>query len=96
MACNFLLVQFNGFMSLMSYFDVTYIVNITKTSYSRQFNMYLLINKCVMSVLTRATRRNIPEDAILHGHGRENLKSYKLSKFHISLSIISITVELWT
>jgi hypothetical protein len=29
------------------------------------------------SVLTRATRRNILEDAILHSHRRENLKSYK-------------------
>jgi hypothetical protein len=29
------------------------------------------------SVLTRATRRNIPEDATLHSHRRENLKSYK-------------------
>jgi hypothetical protein len=28
------------------------------------------------SVLTRATRRNISEDTILHSHRRENLKSY--------------------
>jgi hypothetical protein len=27
--------------------------------------------------LTRATRRNIPEDTILHSHRRENLKSYR-------------------
>jgi hypothetical protein len=26
--------------------------------------------------LRRATRRNIPEDTILHSHRRENLKSY--------------------
>jgi hypothetical protein len=29
------------------------------------------------SVLTTATRHNIPEDTILHSHRRENLKSYK-------------------
>jgi hypothetical protein len=29
------------------------------------------------AVLTRATRRNIPEDDILHSHRHENLKSYK-------------------
>jgi hypothetical protein len=32
------------------------------------------------SVLTRATRRNIPEDTILHSHRREKLKSYKTNK----------------
>jgi hypothetical protein len=31
-----------------------------------------------MSVHTRATRRNIPEDTILHSHRRENLKSYNI------------------
>jgi hypothetical protein len=29
-----------------------------------------------MSVLTKAKRRNIPEDGILHSHRRENLKPY--------------------
>jgi hypothetical protein len=30
------------------------------------------------SVLTRATRRNIPEDTILYSDRRENLKSYHM------------------
>jgi hypothetical protein len=34
-----------------------------------------------MSVLTRATRRNNPEDTILHSHRRENLKSYIYWRF---------------
>jgi hypothetical protein len=38
------------------------------------------------SDLTRATRRNIPEDAILHRHRRENLKSYNgLFDRHVSV-----------
>jgi hypothetical protein len=32
------------------------------------------------SVITRVTRHNIPEDAILHSHRRENLKSYTIIK----------------
>jgi hypothetical protein len=30
------------------------------------------------SVFTRATRRNNPEDTILHSHRRESLKSYNI------------------
>jgi hypothetical protein len=37
-----------------------------------------LVRTDVWEQLTRATRRNIPEDAILHSHSRENLNSYSV------------------
>jgi hypothetical protein len=39
------------------------------------------------SVLTIATGRNIPEDAILHCHRRENLKSYNLCSYFFRFMI---------
>jgi hypothetical protein len=42
------------------------------------------------SVLTRATRRNIPEDTVLHSNRRENLKSYNfLAIFSALMTVIS-------
>jgi hypothetical protein len=42
--------------------------------------MYFIEEWCLLGcyVLTRATRRNNPEDTILHSHRRENLKSYNV------------------
>jgi hypothetical protein len=46
------------------------------------------------SVLTRATRRNNPEDTILHSHRRENLKSQILHiHFHPLQRKVSIGVQ---
>jgi hypothetical protein len=39
------------------------------------------------SVLIRSTRRNIPEDAILHSQCSENFKSYKIvEELHLNVS----------
>jgi hypothetical protein len=40
------------------------------------FALMEAINSSETSVFTRATRRLIPENGIIHSHRRENLKSY--------------------
>jgi hypothetical protein len=45
-------------------------------------------------LFTRATRRNIPEDAILHSHRRENLKSYNVvpsSPILVTLTLVALS-----
>jgi hypothetical protein len=45
------------------------------------------------SVLTRFTRRNISEDAILNSHRHENLKSSKLDRYSNDMYIIFINFK---
>jgi hypothetical protein len=45
------------------------------------------------SVLTRGTRRNNPEDTILHSHRRGNLKSYTPSVVPISPILVTLLKE---
>jgi hypothetical protein len=48
------------------------------------------------SVLTRATRRNIPEDAIVHSHLRETPKSYKMQGLYSTGLLGSVSGQtLW-
>jgi hypothetical protein len=44
-----------------------------------------------LALVRRATRRNIPEDTILHSHRRENLKSYKYQVFLRSVRRLLLT-----
>jgi hypothetical protein len=46
------------------------------------------LNSSETSVLTRATRRNIPEVTTLHSHRRENLKSYTANLLFENVTVI--------
>jgi hypothetical protein len=45
------------------------------------------LSSSVTSVLTRTTWRNIPEEATLHSHCRENLKSYIINMLSWGLEV---------
>jgi hypothetical protein len=47
------------------------------------------------SALTRTTRRNIPEDTILHSHRSENLKSYHSSSIDVEFHAVSSAPTLY-
>jgi hypothetical protein len=57
-------------------------VALVRTDVSEEFSASIItrmmeaLSSSKTLVLTRATWRNVPEDAILHSHCRENLKSY--------------------
>jgi hypothetical protein len=53
-----------------------HIASIIKVTRIGELETTLVLRSSEISILTRSTRLNTPEDGILYSHRRENLKSY--------------------